>query len=134
MKELKPKNEEDYHKIKERLEILKNHFAAYEILEEEEKFHVFTDNNKELSSEIDKLQSSKEFDIIKEGSLDGHGKPISKEELIKLFDMGKAMCKISFNNVNKRGTKRIGKGQKFFLKRTSIIFHLNMLYSRIIIY
>ena len=30
--------------------------------------------------------------------------------------MGKAMCKISFNNVNKRETKRTGKGQKFFLK------------------
>jgi thioredoxin-related protein len=40
MKEIKPKNEEDYHTIKELLEILKNHFAAYEILEEEEKFHV----------------------------------------------------------------------------------------------
>ena len=90
MKEIKPKNEEDYHTIKELLEILKNHFAAYEILEEEEKFHVFTDNNKELSSEIDKLLSSKEFDIIKEGSLDGHGKPISKEELIKLFDLEKS--------------------------------------------
>ena len=40
MKEIKPKNEEDYHTIKELLEILKKHFAAYEILEEEEKFHV----------------------------------------------------------------------------------------------
>ena len=29
MKEIKPKNEEDYHTIKELLEILKKHFAAY---------------------------------------------------------------------------------------------------------
>ena len=57
MKEIKPKNKEDYHKIKELLQILKIGLQVYEILEEEEKFYVFIDNNKELSSEIDKLLS-----------------------------------------------------------------------------
>ena len=59
MKEIKPKNKEDYHKIKELLQILKIGLQVYEILEEEEKFYVFIDNNKELSSKIDKLLSSK---------------------------------------------------------------------------
>ena len=114
MKEIIPKNKDDYYIIKERLEILKNQFKIYEILEEEEdKFFIFLENNNELSSEIDKLLLSNELDIIKESSLEGHGKPIPKEELSKLFNMEKAMCKISFNNVDKKAITN-GKGSGFF--------------------
>ena len=114
MKEIIPKNKDDYYIIKERLEILKNQFKIYEILEEEEdKFFIFLENNNELSSEIDKLLLSNELDVIKEGSLEGHGKPIKKEELSKLFNMEKAMCKISFNNVDKKAITN-GKGSGFF--------------------
>ena len=94
VKEIIFRNKEEYNIIIERIEKLKNKLNIYEIIEENNKLYIVIDNNKEILYKIDKLILSNELDIEKEGILEGHGKPIKKEELINLFKMEKSMCKI----------------------------------------
>ena len=82
----------------------------YEIIEEGEKIYVVVENNEEILSKIDKLLSSEEPNIKKEGIIQGHGNPITKEEIFNLFNLDKSMCKISFET--EKGEK--GKGSGFF--------------------
>ena len=54
-----------------------------------------TESNEEISVKLDKLiLLSKEFDIVKEGILKGHGAPIKKKEkeIDDLFEVEKLMC------------------------------------------
>ena len=112
IKEIIPKNKDDYYIIIERLENIKEEeeINIYEIIEENERIYIVIDNNEELLSKIDKLILSDELDIRKEGIVEGHGRPITKEEIFNLFKMDKSMCKISVERDN--GEK--GKGSGFF--------------------
>ena len=112
VKEIIPKNKDDYYFISERFEKLKEEreLNIYEIIEENGRIYIVIDNNEELLSKIDKLILSDELYIEKEGIIEGHGRPITKEEIFELFNMEKSMCKISFET-NKG---EIGKGSGFF--------------------
>ena len=114
VKEIIPKNKEDYYIIRERLERLKleEELNIYEIIEENDKIYIVIDNNNnnELLSKIDKLILSDELDIKKESIIQGHGRPIKKEEIFDLFKMEKSMCKISYENMK----GETGKGTGFF--------------------
>ena len=57
IKEIIPKNKDDYFMLSKRLEKLKEeeNFIIYEIIEENERIYIVIDNNKELLSKIDKL-------------------------------------------------------------------------------
>ena len=111
VKEIIFKNREEYYIIIEIIEKLKKEFNIYEIIEENNKLYIVIDNNEEILYKVDKLFSN-ELDIEKEGILQGHGKPITKEEINELFKMEKAMCKISYETLE--GKK--GKGTGFFCK------------------
>ena len=115
IKEIIPKNKEDYHIINERLEKIKEaeEINIYDIIEENERIYIVIDNNEELLLKIDKLILSDELDIKKEGIIQGHGRPITKEEIFDLFKMEKSMCKISFEN--DKGEKKV-KDLDFFVK------------------
>ena len=110
VKEIIPKNKEDYYIIMERLEKLKlkEELNIYEIIEENDRIYIVIDNNDEFLSKIDKLILSDELDIKKEGIIQGHGRPIMKEEIFYLFKMEKSMCKISFENDKGEISKRSG--------------------------
>ena len=110
IKEIIPKNKDDYYRIYERLEKLKEELNIYEIIEENDRIYIVINNNNELLSKIDKLILSDELDIKKEGNIKGHGSPITKDEIINLFKMEKSMCKISYETID--GQK--GKGSGFF--------------------
>jgi len=112
VKEIIPKNKEDYYIIRERLEKLKikESLNIYEIIEENGRLYIVIDNNDELLSRIDKLILSDELDIRKESIIQGHGRPITKREIFDLFKMEKSMCKISFERIN----GEVGKGSGFF--------------------
>jgi len=112
IKEIIPKNKEEYYIINERLAKLKEEgeLNIYEIIEENERIYIVIDNNEEILSKIDKLILSDELDIKKEGIIQGHGRPITKEEIFDLFKMEKSMCKISFQT----DKGEIGKGSGFF--------------------
>ena len=112
IKEIKPKDKDDYHAISERLEQLKAQLDIYEIIEEDYKFYIVAENNDELLSQIDKLILSNESTTKKEGIIKGHGSPITKEEIDELFEKDKAMCKISYETLDKKQ----GKGSGFFCK------------------
>ena len=114
VKEIIPKDKDDYYIISERLEELKEEeeINIYEIIEENERIYIVIDNNEKLLSKIDKLIFSDELDIKEEGIIQGHGRPITKEEIFDLFKMEKSMCKISYET--KKG--EIGKGSGFFCK------------------
>jgi len=110
VKEIIPKNKEDFFIIMDRLERLKlkEDIKIYEIIEEDDKIYIVIDNNDELLSKIDKLILSDELDIKKECIIKNHGRPIKKDEIFSLFKMEKSMCKISFEN--KKGQECQGSG------------------------
>jgi len=112
IKEIIPKNKDDYYTIIERIEKIKEEkeINIYETIEENERIYIVIDNNKELISEIEKLILSDELDIEKEGIVKGHGRPITKKEIYDLLEMEKSMCKISYET--EKG--EIGRGSGFF--------------------
>ena len=110
IKEIIPKNIDYYYIIIERLESLKEEFNIYEIIEENERIYIVMENNDELLLKIDKLILSDDLEIKKEGIIQGHGRPITKDEIFNLFKMERSMCKISYETID--GKK--GKGSGFF--------------------
>ena len=64
VKEIIPKNKDDYYIISERLEKLKEELNIYEIIEENEKIYIVLENNEEILLKIDKLSSSIYYFII----------------------------------------------------------------------
>ena len=79
IKEIIPKNIDYYYIIIERLESLKEEFNIYEIIEENERIYIVMENNDELLLKIDKLILSDDLEIKKEGIIQGHGRPITKD-------------------------------------------------------
>ena len=112
IKEIIPKDKDDYQAISERLEQLKAQLDIYEIIEEDLKFYIVAENNDELLAKIDKLILSDELNIKKEGIIQGHGCPITKKDIEELLEKDKAMCKISFETLDNKK----GKGSGFFCK------------------
>ena len=55
IKEITPKNKEQYHSIIQDLKILKNEIKIYDIIEENDKIYIVIDNDDKVSSKIDKL-------------------------------------------------------------------------------
>ena len=104
VKEIIPNNKDDYYIINERLKKIKEEgpLNIYEIIEENERIYIVIDNNEKFLSKIDKLILSDELDIKKEGIIQGHGRPITKEEIFNLFNMEKSMCKISFEMIKEK--------------------------------
>ena len=94
IKEIIIKNENEYNKIKERLERIKKIIKIYDIIEEKDRIYIVIDNNEEIMMKIDKMILSEEVEIVKEGIIKGHGNPVSKNEIKNLFEKEKSMCKI----------------------------------------
>ena len=113
VKEIIPKNKDDYLIIRENLEVLKYQYNIYEIKEQNEKIYIVIDNNEELNSIIDKLIFSEDIEIKKEAIIQGHGYPILKEEINKLFQLENAMCKITSSVVENSSLKEV-KASGFF--------------------
>ena len=107
VKEIIPKNHYEFLLIKERLESIKNIIKIYDIIEENDIIYAVIDNDDELISKFDKLMSLDELTIKKESVLKTHGKPVSKKEILDLFDLEKSMCKIFFQKIE---NKKINEG------------------------
>ena len=112
IKEIIPKNIEEYILIKDNLEQIKNIIKIYDIIEEEDKIYVVLENNNEIISKFDELILSD--NIKKEGIYEGQGYPVNRKEIFELLEKEKSMCKISF--IRKENNKTIkGYGTGFFL-------------------
>ena len=106
IKEIQPKDDNEYNYFKENLEYLKtsNEIKIYDIIEENGKIYVAIDANSEISEQFNLLIYKEEI-IRKEGNVKNTNLPISKKELINLFKMEKAICKINYlNPQNYEGT------------------------------
>ena len=112
IKEIIPKDKNNYYIFSQKLEKLKCELDIYEILEENNKFYIVANNNEEILSKIDKLILSDELYIKKEGIIQGQGYPITKEEIDELFKKDRSMCKISYETIDNKK----GKGSGFFCK------------------
>ena len=110
IKEIKPKNKDEYILIIQKIEEIKQKIKIYDVIEENEVIYLIIENNKEINAKIDKLLISEELDIKKEGIIDCS--PITKNEIIKLLKMDKSMCKIE--SITKDNKKKKGSG--FFCK------------------
>ena len=108
VKEIIPRDKDDYYIIKERLENLQEKLIIYEIIEEDGKIYIVMENNEETLSKIDKLILSDELIVHREAILHDHGNPITKEEIFNLFKFEKSMCKITFEDKN--GKQGVGYG------------------------
>ena len=111
IKEIKPKDKMDYISIYQKLEKIKNEIKIFDIIDENDIIYIVIENNEEINNKIDKILIEK-IDIKKEGVVEGHGTPITKNEILKLFEMEKSMCKIE--SKSKENEKRKGSG--FFCK------------------
>ena len=105
IKEIIPKNEDECSLIKEKLEIIKNIIKMNEIIEENNKLYEIIDNNEEIASKFDNLILSEKSIIEKECILKGHGRPITKGDILDLIKMEESMCKISFERIEKKDIK-----------------------------
>ena len=83
IKEIKPKDKNDQLPIYQRIEKLKNEIKIYDTIDENDKIYIVIENNEEISNKVDKIL--KEKNIKKEGVLEGHGTPITKNEIFKLI-------------------------------------------------
>ena len=82
------------------------------IIEKNEIIYIVIDNNEKSNNIVDNALSTKEFDIKKEGIIEGHTAPIKKDEIEDLFEMEKCMCKIE----NRIKDNKIKYGSGFFCK------------------
>ena len=83
IKEIKSKDKNDYLSIYQRIEKLKNEIKIYDTIDENDKIYIVIENNEEISNKVDKIL--KEKNIKKEIVLEGHGTPITKNEIFKLI-------------------------------------------------
>ena len=111
IKEIKPKDLNDYDLIYQKIEKLKNEIKIYDIINENGIIYIVIENSENINKKVDEILKEK-LDIKKEGVVEGHGKPITKNEIFKLFEMEKSMCKIE--SKSKENVKRKGSG--FFCK------------------
>ena len=58
IKEITPKDKDDFYAIYDSLYNLKNELNIHDIIEENDKIYVIIDNNKEINDKIDKLIKS----------------------------------------------------------------------------
>ena len=111
IKEIKPKDKKDYISIYQKLEKIKNEIKIFDIIDENDIIYIVIENNEEINNKVDKMLIEK-LEIKKEGIVEGHGTPITKNEILKLFEMEKSMCKIE--SISKENEKTKGSG--FFCK------------------
>ena len=110
IKEIIPRNKDNYYEIIQKLEKLKCKYKIFDIIEENEKIYLVLDNDNEILSNFDKLIIG---DIKLESIIEGHSSPISKNEILKLFEMEKSICKIRYERIE-NGKLIKGKGTGFF--------------------
>ena len=92
IKEIKPKNEDNYHKIIEYFTKFKDEYKIYEIIEEKGKIYIVIEKNIEKNKKIDEIIISGKF-IEKEPILEGNGKKTKtnepKNEIYCIYNIGK---------------------------------------------
>ena len=103
-KKIKIKNENDIFYYKSKL----NDKKIFYILEEDNNIYIYYDYNED----IDELLNQNEH---KEAIIKGHCEPISKKEIMELFEKENAMCKIESQKIINNKLENI-KGTGFFLE------------------
>jgi len=112
IKEISYNNKNEYLAIREKLKGIRNKITIYDIIEEEDKIYIVINNNNEIISKIDNLILKNDIEIKKEGILQGQGNPVSKKEIIELFNMENSMCKIFYEKIEDNEIKK-GKASGF---------------------
>ena len=96
IKEIIPKDKENLEIIHERFDELKKEIKIYDIIEENDRIYIIIDNNEKIKNKVDNMLMSNDLNIQQEVVLEGHGNPVTKEEIMNLFKMEESVCKIKF--------------------------------------
>ena len=96
IKEIIPEDKESLFSIYEYFDNLKEELKIYEIFDEEGKIYLVVGHNEDTNKRIDDIILKNEYKDEKECILEGQNGPITKEEILKLFELEKSMCKIKF--------------------------------------
>ena len=110
MKEIMYKDLDEYLLIRERIEKIRDRIKIFDIIDEKDRLFIIIDNNNEMSLEFDKFIGD---DIQKEGILKDQGGPITKKEILNVFNMEKSTCRIIFEKYEDNNIKK-GIGSGFF--------------------
>ena len=113
IKEIMPKDKESLFEIYEYFDNMKEELKIYEIFYEDGKIYLVLGNDEDINKRIDDIISKNEYKDKKECILEGQNGPITKEEIFKLFELEKCMCKIDFEGIVKNKKKNIN-GTGFF--------------------
>ena len=113
IKEITLKDEDSKFEIYEHFENLKEELKIYEMIEEKDKIYLVVEQDEETNKKIDEIILSNEYSIRKECVIEGEIEPLTKDEILKLFNMEESLCKITFEKVKNNNIEK-GKGTGFF--------------------
>ena len=113
IKEIIPKDKDNLEIIHERFDELKKELKIYDIIEENDRIYIIIDNNEKIKNKVDNMLMSNDLNIQQEVVLEGHGNPVTKEEIMNLFKMEESVCKIKFER-EEFGQIKKGSGSGFF--------------------
>ena len=136
IKEIIPKNKEQYHSIFKNLKKLKNKIKIYDIIEENDKIYVVIDNDDELSLKIDQLLP--EENTYETPNTENQENLVSDNKIINsntdniIFDSNeivKSICQIYKGDKNDKYFKGIGFFCKFEIDNFPIRYALFTSYN-----
>ena len=113
IKEITSKDEDSKFEMYEYFGNLKEELKIYEMIEEKDKIYLVVENDEETNKRIDEIILANEYSIKKECVLEGEMEPLTKDEILKLFNMEESLCKIKFEKVKNNNIEK-GKGTGFF--------------------
>ena len=108
IKEIIPKDYNEYRIINEQLEKIKYEIKIYDKIEENKNLYIVIDKENDLK--LDNLLNQNE---IKEKIIIGQGNPIKKKEINELFKMENSVCQIHYERFENNKLEQ-GKGSGFF--------------------
>ena len=108
IKEIIPKDYNEYQIIIEKLEKIKYEIKIYDKIEENQKLYIVIDKENDLK--LDNLLNKNE---IKEKIIIGQGNPIKKKEINELFKMENSLCQIYYERFENNKLEQ-GNGSGFF--------------------
>lgn len=113
IKEITLKDEDRKFEIYEHFENLKEELKIYEMIEEKDKIYLVVEQDEETNKKIDEIILSNEYSIRKECVIEGEIEPLTKDEIVKLFNLEESLCKITFEKLKNNNIEK-GKGTGFF--------------------
>ena len=112
IKEIIPKDENEYQIINEKLEKLQYEIKIYDKIEDNKKIYIVIDKENDLK--LNNILNQNEIKEKKEKIIIGQGNPIKKSEINELFKLENSVCTIHYERFDENNKIEQGSGSGFF--------------------